>query len=56
MQLMKIRNNKGPKTDPCGTPYVPISLKSEVIPLVVVYCFLFDKYDSDHLSALPFTP
>ena len=50
---MKIRNNKGPNTDSCGTPYVSASLKSEITPLVVVYCFLFDKYDSNHLRALP---
>ena len=56
MLLMKIRNNKGPSTDPCGTPHVPVSLKSEITPLVVVYCLLFDKYDSNHLRALPLNP
>ena len=55
MSLMKIRNrnNKGPNTDPCGTPYAPVSLKFEVTPLVVVCCLLFDKHDSNHLRALP---
>ena len=56
MSLIKIRNNKGPNTDPCGTPYFPVSPKSEFIPLVVVCCFLFDKYDSNHLRTLPLAP
>ena len=56
MSLTKIRTNEGPNTDPCETPYVPVSLKSEIIPLVVVYCFLFDRYDSDHLRASLLTP
>ena len=53
MSLMKIRNNKGPNTDPCGTPYALVSLKFEITPLVVVYCLLYDKYDSNHFRALP---
>ena len=30
--LIKMRNNKGPKTDPCGTPEFK-SMGSEVVPL-----------------------
>ena len=56
MSLIKIRNNKGPNTDPCGTPYTPVSLKFEITPLVVVYCLLFDQCDSNHLRALPLIP
>ena len=47
-------NNKVPDTDPCETLYVPVSYKSEITSLVMVYCFLFDKYDLNHLRALLF--
>ena len=56
MSLMKSWNNKGPNTDPCGNPYAPVSLKFEITPLEVVYCLLFDKYDSNYLRALPLIP
>ena len=34
--LIKSKNNTAPSTDPCGTPYVDISL-SELYSLILVY-------------------
>ena len=39
IQVMKIRNKTGPKTDPCGTPLVT-SLHPELWPFIHTFCFL----------------
>ena len=38
--FMKRRNNKGPSTEPCGTPHVIVWLL-ELTPLICTNCFLF---------------
>ena len=40
--LIYMRNRRGPRHDPCGTPIV-ISLTFESVPLTLQNCFLLDK-------------
>ena len=37
--FMKIRNNRGPRMDPYGTPYF-ILIKEDLTPLILTYCCL----------------
>ena len=53
--LMKMINNNGPYTDPCGTPWVT-KLSSESKPLTDVYWTLWDKNDWNQSTAWPFIP
>ena len=46
--LMYIKNNNGPRTEPCGTQEV-IFLISDDSPFIKTYCFLLIRYDSNHL-------
>ena len=40
--LIYIRKNKGPNTDPCGTP-TPFCFKNEEKFFICTYCLRFDK-------------
>ena len=42
--LMFIRKSKGPRTDPCRTPY-DIMVPLERVLLIEVCCFRFVRYD-----------
>ena len=44
---VKIKNKRGPRTEPCGTPHL-ISKVSEVLPQTETYCFLSVRYDLNH--------
>ena len=48
-------NNKGPSTEPCGTP-LNTFLQLEYFPLILTRWYLFDKKDSIHDSTLPDIP
>ena len=39
-----MKNRRGPRHDPCGTPIV-ISLTFESVPLTIQNCFRLDRYD-----------
>jgi len=39
MSLMNMRNNTGPKTEPCGTP-LQTGLQVDCSPLIHTLCFL----------------
>ena len=39
--LMYIKDNSGPRIDPCGTPLVTFCLFVLVCLLMQIYCFLF---------------
>ena len=41
---MYIMNNKGPRIDPCGTPYSIFCL-SDNFPFTLQHCVLFSRYD-----------
>ena len=49
--LIKSKNNTAPSTDPCGTPYVDISL-SELYSLILVYWYLSFKNVSSRIFGL----
>ena len=42
MSFIKIRKNRGPKTEPCGTPAV-IGSSSDLFPFKITSCDLFSK-------------
>ncbi len=44
-------NNKGPNTDPCGTPIAHFMLLDSASQ-TLRHCILFDKYEDIHASAL----
>ena len=46
--LMKMRNRRGPKIDPCGTPK-SIFIKDDCTLLILTNCFREDRYDSKNL-------
>ena len=48
-------NNKGPSTEPCGTP-LNTFLQLEYFTLILTRWYLFDKKDSIHDSTLPAIP
>jgi len=41
---MYIRNNNGPRIEPCGTPDL-ISINSDLTFPTFTCCFLFDRYE-----------
>ena len=45
--FINIRNNNGPRTDPCGTPWL-IEEEEEVIPSIKVIWILSLRYDSSN--------
>ena len=54
--LIYIRNSKGPRFEPCGTPqYISVSLYT-VLLLILQICFLSCKYDWNHCRAVPRIP
>ena len=53
--LMKMRNNSGPKTEPCGTPHITSSTSDDA-PFTSTYCFLLVKYDWNQLKGIPLSP
>jgi len=48
---MNIMNNKGPKTDPCGTPLIT-EVEHKTWPLSTTCCFLLLKKFSIHLKIM----
>ena len=53
--LMYTRKNKGPKTEPCGTPVSTFS-QVDVYPAKSINCFLSVRYGSKNLSIFPLIP
>jgi len=53
--LIKIRNRRGPKIDPCGTPCDKGRIDEEVL-FTETYCLRSDKYDWNHLFGIPLIP
>ena len=53
--LIYIKNNRGPRTEPCGTPQ-EMGYKSEDSPLKYTYCFLPLRYDWNHFKEVPLIP
>ena len=51
--LIYNKNNRGPKTDPWGTPQV-IGNEEEEWPLTVTYCFLSNRIEWLTVSWMPF--
>ena len=52
MSFMKIKNNKGPRIEPWGTPQEIFRLL-EILPLASVHCFLRLRYEVSY-SRFPF--
>ena len=50
MSDTKTVNNKGPRTDPCGTPLIVASHPDSLVP-VTTFCDLPDKYELTHERA-----
>ena len=50
-----MRNNKGPRTDPCGTPQVTEHSQDVTLFMVTIW-FLLLKYEINHCLAIPRTP
>jgi hypothetical protein len=42
ISLINMRNNKGPKMDPCGTPALTV-FQDDSFPFVTTLCFLLVK-------------
>ena len=55
ISLMKIINNMGPITEPCGTP-LKTSFHCESFPATFTHCVLFFKKDFIHSSISPVNP
>ena len=55
ISLIYIRNNNGPNTEPCGTPYGLGSFEL-LKPLISMDCVLFKRYDSNQLLVIPLIP
>ena len=53
--LIYIRNNSGPRQDPCGIPHLTI-LNEEFSSLRVQLCLRSVKYDMYHSNSIPTTP
>ena len=53
--FINIRNNNGPRTDPCGTPWLTEE-EEEVIPSLTVIWFLSLRYDLSHSCETPLIP
>ena len=57
ISLIYRRKNKGPNTDPCGTPHgTHLSLSLDLMPFTTVYWRRFDKYDQKNSFAWPLIP
>ena len=55
ISFMKIKNRRGPKIDPCGTPHW-ITLACESTLFIDTYCSLFVRYERNQSKAIPRTP
>ena len=55
ISFMKIKNRRGPKIDPCGTPHW-ITLVFESTLFIDTYCSLFVRYERNQSKAIPLTP
>ena len=53
--LIYMRNSRGPRTDPCGTPCL-MYVDSDVTPLMETHCLLSVRYDLNQSFAKPLTP
>ena len=53
--LIFIINRRGPRIDPCGTPY-SVSSTSEQEDSNGTYCFLLVRYELSRLYEMPFIP
>ena len=53
--FMKIKNRRGPKIDPCGTPHW-ITQGVESTFFIDTYCSLFVRYERNQSKATPRTP
>ena len=53
--LINIINRRGPKTDPCGTPYIKYFLLDWYL-FTVVNCILLFRYDWNQLLMIPLIP
>lgn len=49
--LTYIMKRRGPSIEPCGTPVVMGALE-EVVPFMKTDCFLFERYEVNHFSAV----
>ena len=54
ISYMKIKNRRGPKIDPCGTPHW-ISLWIESTLFIYTYCSLFVRYERNQSKTVPRT-
>ena len=55
ISFMKIKNRRGLKIDPCGTPH-SITLAFESRLFIDTYCSLFVRYERNQSKAFPHTP
>ena len=51
MSFVKALKNKGPRTDPCGTP-VLVSFQPLKELLIFTFCCLFDRIASNELNGI----
>ena len=55
ISFMKIKNRRGPKIDPCGTPdWITLGFESTLF--IDTYCSLFVRYERNQSKAIPRTP
>ena len=47
INILYIKNNKGPRMDPWGIPHV-IGWKLDKVPFTYVHCLRTVKYELDH--------
>ena len=43
MSLINIRNRRGPRIDPCGTPAFIVS-RVDSLPFIITFCFRNERY------------
>ena len=55
ISFIYIRNKRGPRTEPCGTPQ-SMDCCSEITPLISVVCFRLLKYDEHKSDITPRKP
>ena len=52
MLFIKMRNNKGPYTEPCSTPYTTVWVSDDLL-FKLTYCLRFVREDEMKLYAIP---
>ena len=55
ISFIYIKNSRGPRIDPCGTPQLVGSLGEVISSITTLWC-LFDRYDENHVFAIPLIP